>query len=160
MFEGIQEPFVVVLVGIPLSGKDTFISSLKTDHLEVISRDYFVENLAQGNYSENFRNIPKKLVEKHFKSAINCAVSHHKNILINATHLKKKRRKMILSKCKHYYKIAIVFPLIDVDEFKRRNEERRNKGGKSLSDAVFREMIDMYELVGDDEGFHMIHHIQ
>ena len=40
--KGLDTPFVLLLVGPPLSGKDTFIRNLNLSGVEVISRDEIV----------------------------------------------------------------------------------------------------------------------
>lgn len=153
--QNIKSPFSVILVGPPLSGKDTFISKLEIDNLEVISRDAIVLELSPGmNYNEAFSTVNQKLVDKTLKARIREASSENKNVIINLTNLRKRgRRSFLLKFSDEYKKIAIIFPILSMDEYDKRNSFRTESEGKTISMKVIKEMIDGYEAIDELENF-------
>ena len=70
------------------------------------------------------------------------------------THLKAKRRISTLIRFnKEYYKIAIVFPIITKDDFSVRNDKRNKEEKKFISIKLYDEMVNLFELVNEQEGF-------
>ena len=51
------KPILIVLVGIPLSGKDTFIQQGGFEDFEVISRDEIIHRLGLGEYRKDYATI-------------------------------------------------------------------------------------------------------
>ena len=67
--QNIKTPFCVILVGTPLSGKDTFLSKLGIDNIEVISRDQIILELCPDmNYNQAWKSVNQKLVDKALKN--------------------------------------------------------------------------------------------
>jgi predicted kinase len=117
--EVIPKEVVTVLIGLPRSGKSTYVANKYPDGtaglVDVISRDDLVMEFGEGEtYSEKWKSltdelqkdIDKKLMENFHKS------SKVKNpMIIDMTNMSKKSRRKWLndSKMKDYYKQAVVF---------------------------------------------------
>ena len=150
----IKSPFCLFLIGPPLSGKDTFIRQLNFSDTEVISRDEIVLELSNGkNYNESFRTVNQKQVDKILKERITIASSLKKNVIINMTNLKRKKRISFQSKFTNFKKIAIIFPILSLNEYQNRNSIRTNNEGKTISINIIKDMIDGYESVDETENF-------
>ena len=66
----LKNPFVILLVGPPLSGKTTWINNNFPDTY-VISRDEIVmEVFGSRNYNDAFRNVNQKDVDKVLRQRI------------------------------------------------------------------------------------------
>ena len=64
--ETLKQPFVILLVGPPMSGKTTWINTNFPD-IDVISRDeILMEVYGSRDYTEAFRNVDQKLVDKTY----------------------------------------------------------------------------------------------
>ena len=152
------KPFVIILVGIPLSGKDTFLRSLNNlDYIE-ISRDKILLEIAKtDDYRKAYSLVDSKIIDKELNRQLAEYSSFNKNIVANMTHLKAKRRMSTLTRFNNnYYKIAIVFPIITKDDFLLRNDKRNQEEKKFISIKLYDEMVNLFELVNEDEGFNKI----
>ena len=150
---------VILLVGPPLSGKDTYLKSEDFSDFTIISRDDILMSLHNTNdYSEAFNQVDQKLVDKLLVQKIQDCITEKKNVIINMTNLTKKGRNRHLSKFPNsdYEKIAVVFPKLDIDEYINRNLKRKNEENKFIPLNVIQSMIDNWEDVTPDEGFDQI----
>jgi predicted kinase len=156
--KNLTKPFSVVLVGLPLSGKDTLIDSLGLEKIKILSRDGIIESLfPDNNYQEAYSSVDSKAIDKLFFKQLEEAVSKKEPVLINATHLRiKRRRKINLRIPPEYVKLAIQLPVPSLDDYEQRNQNRRDLTGKHISRKVFEEMMNLFEPVNEDEGFDQI----
>ena len=70
------------------------------------------------------------------------------------TNLTSKRRRTTLNHFDvNYTKIAVVFPIIDWDEFMRRNKKRELEENKVIPEHVIKKMLSFYQPIKSDEGF-------
>jgi hypothetical protein len=69
------------------------------------------------------------------------------------------RRRKILLRFPDYHKTALVFPHLDFDTFCKRNEIRVRGGGKRIPKSVYQQMLSIYEVVQESEGFDTINQI-
>ncbi len=154
----VKKPFCILLIGPPLSGKDTLISNLEITDVEVISRDDIVLELCPSmNYNEAFKSVNQKLVDKVLKSKIRDSSSKGSNVIINLTNLRRKKRTLFLSNFStDYTKIGIIFPILYLEEYAKRNEERNSQQGKFIPLSVIQEMVDGYESIDYSEDFDKI----
>ena len=153
-----EKPCLVLLVGIPLSGKDTLISKVNNTLFSIISRDDILESQVDElkGYRSAYTSVDSKTVDKLFFNQINKFATEKASCIINATNLTKKRRRKICLRFQNYYKIAVILPLINEEEFNKRNLFRFEKTGKKLPPALFIEMTKLYETVTIDEEFNRI----
>jgi predicted kinase len=150
---------VILLVGPPLSGKDTYLKTIHFSSFTKISRDDILMNLSDSdNYSDAFKKIDQSIVDRTLNDKIIDSVSNKDNVIINMTNLSKRGRRKHLSKFPSpiYEKIAIVFPKLELDEYLRRNDKRNKEENKFIPPSVIKDMIERWEDVTYDEGFDKI----
>jgi len=150
---------VILLVGPPLSGKDTYLRIQDYSDFTMISRDDILMSLHDtDDYSEAFHKVDQKEVDKLLNQKIQDCIDGKKNVIINMTNLTKRGRNRHLSKFPNsdYEKIAIVFPKLDITEYINRNLKRKNEEIKFIPLNVIQSMIDNWEDVTSDEGFDQI----
>lgn len=149
-----KKPFVILLVGTPLSGKTTFIRK-NYPTTSVISRDeILMEVFGSRNYSEAFASVDHKLVDRLLQSRIQEASKLMMDVIIDMTNLTPKRRKHTLSYFSNEFtKIAVVFPILSDEEYQIRNKKRIQEENKDLPMSVIKSMISSFEAPTLSEGF-------
>lgn len=152
-------PSLIVLVGIPLSGKDTFLRRAGFEGYGIFSRDDIMARMGSGHYREDFSSIPSKMVDRLFFSALSEASGMRRSVVVNATNLTKARRRKVLLRFPDYVKHALVFPLLDYETFCKRNERRSRSGGKHIPLSVHGQMCSVFEEVEHAEGFDSVTHL-
>lgn len=155
----IEEPYVILMVGHPLTGKSTLIKKLEEfADFEVISRDDIVMSLHDDdNYSKAFKTVDQKKVDKILIDTIEKSAVNEHNVIIDMTNMSRKRRVYNLSFYgENYYKIAIVFPILSEVEYDKRNKKRLKEENKSIANHIVRNMINSYQPVDKNEGFDKI----
>ncbi len=144
-------PQAIMLIGMPGSGKSTYIDELKAQNPDrdyiVLSTDDILERLGSEkglNYSQAFKNIPFKKVQAIFNNDFRQAINNESNIIIDQTNLTVKSRAKKLNKIpEEYKKIGIVFS-VGEDEMNRRLDERAAKTGKFVPQFVLKNMMGYY----------------
>lgn len=151
--------FAVLLIGLPGSGKSTWITAeqLRADFVPftVISSDNVLERIASEKgitYSEAFKDhIGQATAE--MKSSFKNAIAEGENIIWDQTNMSKKKRRGILSQIPaDYYKIAVDFSVLPV-ELKRRLTERAELTGKHIPWKIVEDMGKNYQAPDKEEGF-------
>lgn len=142
-----------VMVGVPASGKSTWIESQewKTDCC-IISTDYWVEQEAKRvgkTYSEVFEDYMPRAVELMTQNVIS-AREMGNDIIWDQTSTTIATRAKKLRMLPDYYAIAVVFKTPDVVELYRRLGDRP---GKVVPPSVVHNMIAAWEEPTQDEGF-------
>ena len=154
-------PKAYILVGVPGSGKSTWISKAPVDwnNTVVASTDNYVEQEAkrQGKtYSDVFKDVMPSAVNNMAHTVID-AVKNNQDIIWDQTsttrHTRAKKIRMLPS---NYEVIAVVFPTPNQQELSRRLS---NRPGKNIPDEVIKSMIDKWEEPSEDEGFDKIIHV-
>lgn len=154
-------PKAYILVGVPGSGKSTWISKAPVDwnNTVVASTDNYVEQEAkrQGKtYSDVFKDVMPSAVNNMARTVID-AVKNNQDIIWDQTsttrHTRAKKIRMLPS---NYEVIAVVFPTPNQQELSRRLTSRP---GKNIPDEVIKSMIDKWEEPSEDEGFDKIIHV-
>ena len=155
--KNLKEPFVIILIGPPLSGKSTWIRE-NFPTTEVISRDETVmEVYGSRNYTEAFKNVDQKEVDKVLTQKFIDANVTKKNVIVDMTHMASKRRKQNLNYfTDDYYKLAVIFPILSEEEYVKRNQKRIEEENKDLPMGVVKSMISSYQPITSDEGFNKI----
>jgi predicted kinase len=154
MKKKLPEPFVIMLIGPPLSGKSTWIKKNYSD-IEVISRDEIVmEVYGSRDYTEAFKRVDQKRVNEVLKDKFESVVDRKVNVIVDMTNMTSKRRKHSLSYfTDDYYKLGVIFPILPDDEYIRRNEKRIKSENKDISIDIIKKMIISYQPISQDEGF-------
>lgn len=155
-------PKAYILVGVPGSGKSTWISKAPVDwsNTVVASTDNYVEQEAkkQGKtYTEVFNDVMPIAVDHMAKTVVD-AIHNNQNIIWDQTSTTKHTRaKKIRMLPNNYEIIAVVFPTPDEKELSRR---LGNRPGKVIPDEVVRSMISKWEEPSESEGFHKIIYVR
>ena len=155
--KNLKEPFVIILIGPPLSGKTTWIRE-NFPTTEVISRDETVmEVYGSRNYTEAFNNVDQKEVDRVLTQKFLDANAAKKNVIVDMTHMATKRRKQNLNYFSNdYYKLGVIFPILSDDEYVRRNQKRIEEENKDLPMRIVKSMISSYQPITPDEGFNKV----
>jgi predicted kinase len=150
----IKEPFVMLLVGPPLSGKSTWIRQNFPD-TQVISRDEIVMELAgTRDYNKAFSEVNQKAVDNLLYSRLVEAGFGNQSVIIDMTNMTKKRRISTLSHFgDNFYKVAVIFPILSDEEYQIRNQKRISEENKDLPLRIIKNMISSYQSISEDEGF-------
>jgi predicted kinase len=153
----LKEPFVIILIGPPLSGKTTWIRE-NFPTTEVISRDETVmEVYGSRNYTEAFNNVDQKEVDRVLTQKFLDANLAKKSVIVDMTHMASKRRKQNLNYFSDdYYKLGVIFPILSDDEYVRRNQKRIEEENKDLPMRIVKSMISSYQPITPDEGFNKV----
>ena len=153
-----NDPVLWMLVGVPGSGKSTWITS-KFDHVEVhddicvASTDDYIDVYARKNnstYDEVFKEYIKT-AEKLMYGCVKNAVEGNCDIIWDQTNLTRKTRaKKLIMIPDRYRKVAVVFPTPELEELGRRLASRP---GKTIPKHVMDSMIASFQYPEYDEGF-------
>jgi predicted kinase len=142
-----------VLVGVPASGKSTWISDqIWTLGLTIVSTDAFVEDYArlQGKtYSEVFDEYMPTAVELMTEQVVRARELNH-DIIWDQTSTTIATRAKKLRMLPDYYAIAIVFRTPDRATL---DERLNSRAGKLVPSHVVDGMINNWEEPTEDEGF-------
>jgi predicted kinase len=153
----IKEPFVMLLIGPPLSGKTTWIKN-NFPNTEVISRDELVMEVAQTrDYNRAFAEVDQKLVDQILQERLLESSINEKSVIVDMTNMTIKRR---LSTLKYFgdnfYRIAVIFPILSDEEYQIRNQKRISEENKDLPLRIIKRMISSYQPISKEEGFNKI----
>ena len=142
-----------VLVGVPGSGKSTWIKNQKwTGNCVIVSTDEFVEDYAKSigkTYSEVFTDYMPTAVNLMAAKVVDARDSQ-KDIIWDQTSTTVKSRERKFNMLPEYHKIAVVFKTPEHKEFVRRLMSRP---GKEIPEHVIASMIDGWEEPTLEEGF-------
>jgi predicted kinase len=160
-FKNIESPYVIILIGTPLSGKSTFCKQFIKEidkNVVIINRDELVmETYGSRDYNKAFKNVNQKNVDKLLNKRMIDANDKKMNVIIDMTHLTHNRRKNNLKYFTNkYYKIAVIFPILDKDEYIKRDNKRIIDENKHISINIIEKMIKSYQKISDDEKFDKI----
>lgn len=147
-----------MLVGLPTSGKSTFVENYINEHLTavkyatVISTDYYIDYYAKAQkrtYNEVFAEFVKT-ANREMNDCLKFAIANGKDIIWDQTNLTVKSRKTKLARIPDTYtKRAAYFP-ITLEEALRRNQTRP---GKVIPEYVIESMHKTIEIPTLEEGF-------
>ncbi|KAI9549475.1 putative heterogeneous nuclear ribonucleoprotein U-like protein 1-like [Daphnia sinensis] len=150
--------FFYCLVGVPASGKSTFIKrgGIPNSHECVyVSSDKFIDDEATRTgktYNDVFDDYIKTAIGLMLEEA-ECAKKEYKNVIWDQTSLTPKNRKTKIDMFKDYYKIAVVFPVPEKEEHDRRLNFRE---GKIIPHGILKSMIETFTPPTIAEGFNEI----
>ena len=151
-------PKLYVLIGVPGSGKSTWVKSQDwANDCAYISTDEFVEDYAKevgSTYSEVFDEYMPTAVKLMADKVVR-AREAGKDIIWDQTSTTLASRKRKFSMLPDYYAIAVVFKTPEKEELDRRLAGRP---GKNIPRHVMRSMISGWEEPTEDEGFAEIWH--
>ena len=147
-------PKLWVLVGIPGSGKTTWIGNQRWDmnNTEFVSTDGHVEAYAKSvgkTYSEVFDEYMPTAV-KLMAEQVNQARAAGKDIVWDQTSTTVKSRARKFRMLPNYEAVAVVFPDLEDEELRRRLNSRP---GKVIPRRVILQMREYFEMPTLTEGF-------
>lgn len=149
-------PKLYVLVGVPGSGKSTWVANQQwTDNCAFISTDMWVELEAERvgkTYTEVFHEYMPKAVQL-MTNNVQLARDIDMDIIWDQTSTTVASRAKKFRMLPNYYKIAVVFRTPDTETLKRRLDSRP---GKVVPYDVVEKMIEQWEEPTTDEGFDQI----
>lgn len=153
-------PTAYILIGIPASGKSTWIKNQKwSGDCVIASTDSYVEAFARSvnrSYTEVFNEIMPKAVEQMANDVVE-AREAGKDIIWDQTSTTVSTRAKKIKMLDGYTKIAIVFRIPPMDVLKKRLASRP---GKDVPWEIVSNMIDNFEHPSLEEGFDQIWHAE
>ena len=148
-----KNPKLYMLVGIPGSGKSTWVQNQEwSKNCCIISTDYWVEEEAkrQGKtYNEVFKDYMPRAVELMTQNVIS-AREMGNDIIWDQTSTTISTRAKKFRMLPEYYAIAVVFRIPEHEELQKRLASRP---GKMIPSEVVNDMIAKWQEPTEDEGF-------
>ena len=152
-------PELVMLCGIPCSGKSTYVNKLLTyeywENSSILSTDNYIEEQAKRlgmTYNEVFQDCIDEATRQLEMSFVG-AKEEGKRIIWDQTNLSIKTRKKKLTKVPSIYKRTVVWFQVDLEEALKRNETRE---GKFIPESILKRMYHQFEVPTLEEGFDFV----
>ena len=152
-------PELVMLCGIPCSGKSTYMDKLREyeywKDAVVLSTDNYIEEQAKRlgmTYNEVFQDCIDEATRQLEMSFVR-AKEEGKRIIWDQTNLSIKTRKKKLTKVPSIYKRTVVWFQVDLEEALKRNETRE---GKFIPESILKRMYHQFEVPTLEEGFDFV----
>ena len=137
-----------------MSGKSTWVAKNYPDTLTISRDELVMEVYGSKDYNMAFKNVDQKAVDKLLKERITSASSAGVDVIIDMTNLSRKVRIKNLSYfSKDYTKKVVVFPVLEMAEYSRRNTLRNINENKYIPLGVINSMMSSFTLPTLDEGF-------
>jgi predicted kinase len=149
-------PRVYVLVGVPGSGKSTWIAQQEwARDCVIVSTDHWIEVFARElgrTYSEVFDLFMPAAV-RAMSAQVSLAQQQGRDIVWDQTSVSVASRSKKFASLPDYEHVAVVFATPEPDELARRLAQRP---GKIIPDSVVQHMINTFELPTESEGYQEI----
>ena len=143
-------PNLYMLVGVPGSGKSTWIKNNKHDAV-VLSTDNYIERYAMKT-GKTYNDMFKELIDvatNEMGRDLEYAVKNNRDIIWDQTNLTVKSRKGKLNKIpKDYKKVAVYFSVP-----KDLRDRLASRPGKTIPEPVIISMINQLQPPTKEEGF-------
>lgn len=150
---------LIMLCGIPCSGKSTYVNKLRAyeywENSVVLSTDNYIEEQAKRlgmTYNEVFQDCIDEATRQLEMSFVR-AKDEGKKIIWDQTNLSIKTRKKKLIKVPSIYKRTVVWFRVDLEEALKRNETRE---GKFIPESILKRMYYQFEVPTLEEGFDFV----
>lgn len=153
-------PKCTILVGVPASGKSTWLIKNRTKGAWIVSTDNIINGLAD-EYGFTYDQIFKETIrfaDMAMVARMMFAAQEGHDLYIDRTNMSARARKQFIDKLKKYgYEFeCVVFPTPEPEEWKRRLDSRP---GKTIPQEVLDLMVDSYEMPLMSEGFTKITYV-
>lgn len=146
-------PTCYQLVGVPASGKSTWVSNQNwISDFVIVSTDSYVVKFARRmnqTYSQVFDKVMPRAVRLMARK-VNLAKRQGKDIIWDQTSTTVGSRKKKFRMLPEYDHIAVVFSTPNMLELQKRLNSRP---GKNIPDHVIQNMIKNFDMPSDSEGF-------
>jgi predicted kinase len=144
---------VYVMVGVPGSGKSTWIANQEwSKDCVIVSTDDYVEKFARRlgkTYSEVFDTVMRRCIRLMMRR-VNKARAEGRDIIWDQTSITLVSRIRKFNALPDYEHIAVVFDTPEWKELKRRLDSRE---GKRIPRKVVKSMIHNFEMPTEEEGY-------
>jgi len=147
-----MQPTLYMLVGVPGSGKSTWVTEALDDSVSYISSDYYVEKLAKKmgkTYNDVFADVIS-YATKLMMQDVESAKQENKDIVWDQTNVSAKARARKLRALGSYRAVAVVFKTPPEDVLDARIAARP---GKIIPKHVMQSMISSLQYPSKEEGF-------
>lgn len=141
-----------ILVGVPASGKSTWVEKNHNLNTFIVSTDHYIEQhaaLQKKTYSDVFAEYIQ-IATCNMVEDVKYARNNGFDIIWDQTNTSVKARAKKLKMLPNYKKIAVVFKTPDQTELARR---LANRPGKHIPESVMVSMISSFQMPTKDEGF-------
>ena len=148
-----------MLIGLPGTGKSTYLRNFPTTNAVVLSTDDFIEMTAakqNKTYSEVFSNDLMKKAEKNLHENLKKAISLDLDIIWDQTNLTPNARKKKLAEIPAHYKKVAIYLYCDEEI---RKERVASRVGKEIPDFVIQNMLKTFSPPTLYEGFDFIYSV-
>jgi len=140
-------PSLTVLIGVPNSGKSTWLIDNAGDSV-IISSDQVIEDTVDGvDYNDKFRKADFKQIDDILDKQFRKAVKERRNIVIDRTNMSKKSRRRWVNNARFYNKEAVLF-VTPEETIMSRNSDRI---GKIIPCSVISNMMKAFSYPLHDE---------
>jgi predicted kinase len=147
---------LIMLVGVPTSGKSTYVDDLlKNEYWEtstILSTDNYIEQAAivKGvTYNEMFKDAIGP-ANSYLNHQLSEAISTQNPIIWDQTNLTVKTRKKKLDKVPIWWRRVAIYFDVSIEEAMRRNQFRQ---GKVIPDETLKKMFEDYQRPFYEESF-------
>jgi len=154
---------VVMLCGIPTSGKSTYVEKLKKlsywKDAVILSTDNYIEKYAKSvgkTYNEVFDDVISD-ASRELEMELNWSKSKGRNLIWDQTNLSVKARRKKLSKLPSYYHRGAVYFEISLEGALERNKHRE---GKFIPESILKRMYHQFEIPTINEDFDYVEKIE
>lgn len=149
-------PKLYMMIGVPGSGKSTWIGKNKNQSALIASSDAFIDRKAESEgktYNDVFASHIKA-ANQYALQVARQAFDLNLDLIWDQTNINRKSRAAKLAMVPaHYEKIAVYFPTPSTDEHERRLASRP---GKQIPAHIMKSMVGALEAPTVDEGFDRI----
>ena len=149
-------PELIMLCGIPTSGKSTYVEKLKKmkywENAVVLSTDSYIEEYAKRvgqTYNEVFDDVIPDAT-RELELEFNMAKDEGKDIIWDQTNLSVKTRRKKLLKLPSYYRRNAVYFEVSLEDALERNKHRE---GKFIPESILKRMWHHFEIPTRNEDF-------
>ena len=139
---------LIMMIGVPGSGKSTWVENNKTDEMLWVSRDKIRFSLVKEN--EDYFSKEEEVLKK-FITSIRWAMDaeDHDAVFIDATHLTRKARVKVLYSL-NLENVSVIPVVFETSLANCLNQNGQRKGRERVPDAVIANMYDRFEDPKDD----------
>lgn len=145
------KPTLYMLIGIPASGKSTWVKTHGSEHI-VLSTDNYIEEQArreETTYDAVFMKYIN-IATNAMNEMVDVATKLKCDVIWDQTNLDIRSRKRKMAKFRDYRKVAVVFEMPSDNVLKERLQSRE---GKVIPEKIIESMKQRFQYPSQEEGF-------